>query len=140
MKNLIIIPIAFLMTLLTSAQDTSKGVDITVEINNITNNDGKVILALHTAETFMKGPGVQNLSATIKDGKIKAVFTNVAEGEYAVLALHDANDNNRMDFEPNGMPMESYGVSNNDMSFGPPQFSSAKFEVKKEALNFNIRF
>ncbi|MDX1462028.1 MAG: DUF2141 domain-containing protein, partial [Marinirhabdus sp.] len=45
----------------------------------------------------------------------------------------------RMDFEANGMPKENYGVSNNVMNFGPPQWSDAKFEVSTAPLNMEIR-
>ena len=44
--------------------------------------------------------------------------------------------NNRMDYQENGMPKESYGMSGNDMSFGPPNFEAAKFEVGEEDLTF----
>ena len=56
------------------------------------------------------------------------------------MALHDENDNKRMDFELNGMPKESYGMSGNEMSFGPPNFVDAKFELSDKDLEFNIRF
>jgi len=45
-----------------------------------------------------------------------------------------------MDFEANGMPKESYGMSGNAMTMGPPTFNDAKFEVSNENLEFNIRF
>jgi uncharacterized protein (DUF2141 family) len=45
-----------------------------------------------------------------------------------------------MDFDENGMPKESYGLSNNMMTFGPPEFASSKFEVTKEDLNLEIKF
>ena len=140
MKTLITLLLFSFFTLFSNAQDQDLGVKITVTIDNIANNDGNVLLALHTSQTFMKGQGIQNLSSKIKDGKIKVTFTNVPEGTYAIMALHDANENNRMDFEANGMPKESYGISNNDMSFGPPQFESAKFEVKNTDMSFSIRF
>ena len=44
----------------------------------------------------------------------------------------------RMDFEDNGMPKESYGMSNNPIGFGPPQFSTAKFELENKNLEMNI--
>lgn len=140
MKNLITLLSLLLITSLATAQENEKGIDITVVVENIQSNDGKVLFSLHTSETFMKGPGIQNTASKIEDGKVKITFTNVPEGIYAVMVLHDANNNNRMDFEPNGMPKESYGISNNDMSFGPPQFETAKFEVKNTNLNLNIKF
>lgn len=140
MKNLIIILSLVFTTFLMNAQSENKGVAVTVVIDNIQNNDGKVMLALHTAETFMKGPGIQNTTSEIENGKAKVTFENVPEGTYAIMALHDANNNNRMDFEVSGMPKESYGMSNNDMSFGPPKFGAAKFEVKDTSLDLTIRF
>lgn len=130
----------FLSINFSNAQENTKGQTITVTIKNITNNKGHVLLSLHTKDTFMKGPGVQNTKAEIVDGIITATFKNVIPGTYAVMALHDENDNNTMDFEDNGMPKESYGMSNNPMSYGPPQFATAKFDVATEDLEMNIRF
>ena len=45
-----------------------------------------------------------------------------------------------MDFADNGMPTENYGVSNNKMNFGPPQFYDAKFEVIDKNLELEIKF
>ena len=45
-----------------------------------------------------------------------------------------------MDFQENGMPLENYGVSNNVMNFGPPQFESSKFVVEKDPMNLEIKF
>jgi len=113
---------------------------ITVSIENITNNSGSVVLALHTEETFMRGPGIKNAKSEIVDGKIKVTFENVTPGTYAIMALHDENNNNAMDFDDSGMPTESYGISNNPMSYGPPQFATAKFNVAYEDLAMDIRF
>ena len=44
-----------------------------------------------------------------------------------------------MDFDTNGMPLEMYGISNNVMSYGPPQWSDAKFEVSSEPVSLTIR-
>ncbi len=126
-------------TLLGFSQDTkTEGQTITVTVDNVKNSNGNVMVALHSEDTFLKGQGIQNLESDIKDGKITVTFKNVASGSYAIMVLHDENKNKRMDFE-NGMPLESYGMSNNPMSYGPPQFSEAKFEVAAENLDLNIR-
>ena len=138
MKKLLFVFAFACLTSLGFAQ--KKGVDITVTIENVTSDEGKVLISLHTADTFMKGEGIDSQESTIKDGKVSFTFKNVAPGSYALMALHDANDNKQMDFEANGMPKESYGMSGNDMSFGPPTFDGAKFEVKGEDLSFDIRF
>ena len=138
MKNLILTIALTLTTLFSFSQDS--GITITVTIDNVKNDTGKVSMALHTSKTFMKGQGVMNAETKIKDGKITITFENVQPGEYAIMALHDENENNRMDFRENGMPLESYGMSNNVMSFGPPQYDDAKFKVEAKDLELNIRF
>ncbi|WP_431161441.1 DUF2141 domain-containing protein [Flagellimonas beolgyonensis] len=132
--------LSFLFVSLVAMAQEKNGATITVIIDNVTSNEGKVLAGLHTAETFMKGPGIQNMESAIENGKVVLTFTNVAPGTYAIMAMHDANDNKRMDYQANGMPMESYGMSGNDMTMGPPQFNSAQFEVSDQDLSFTIRF
>ncbi|MBT8187825.1 MAG: DUF2141 domain-containing protein [Croceitalea sp.] len=120
------------------AQETT-GVTITVAIDNVVNDEGKIIIGLHTEETFMRAPGLINMESTIENGKVSFTFEDVAEGTYAIIALHDANANNRMDYHSNGMPKEGYGMSRNEMVMGPPTFDVAKFEVGNEPLHFDIR-
>ncbi len=132
--------LAFLLVNLMGNAQTEEGIDITVTIDNVVNNNGQVMMVLHTEDTFMKGPGIQNLNSTIVDGKVTLTFENITPGTYAIMALHDENENSRMDYQSNGMPLESYGMSGNDMSFGPPNFMDAKFEVGDEDLEFSIRF
>lgn len=117
-----------------------KGVTVTVTIENVLNDEGTVLASLHTSDTFMRGGGIVDLAEKAKKGPITLTFENVVPGTYAVMAMHDANDNKRMDYESNGMPKESYGMSGNDMAMGPPNFDMAKFVVNGEDLNLNIRF
>ncbi|NER16074.1 DUF2141 domain-containing protein [Spongiivirga citrea] len=139
MKKLTLIFALALATLTSFAQEKTEGITITVATDNFNNNEGKAMYALHTVDTFMKGPGIQNAEAKIEEGKVTVTFKNVTPGTYAIMLLHDANENQKMDYDASGMPKESYGMSGNDMSFGPPQFDSAKFEVAKEDLELNIR-
>ena len=134
MKTLSLLFVSLLGSLFMNAQN------ITVTIDNVSNDNGKVIFALHTSDTFMKGPGIQNAETKIENGKAVVTFKDVKPGTYAIMALHDANENNQMDYEASGMPKEAYGMSNNPMSYGPPQFYDAKFEFKGEDVDMKIRF
>lgn len=138
MKNLVLTLALAFTSLFSFAQD--EGITITVTIDNVTSDKGKVLMSLHTSETFMKGKGIKDAETSIEDGKVTITFENVLPGEYAILALHDENDNKRMDFEDNGMPKESFGMSNNVMAMGPPQYDDAKFTVADKDLDLNIRF
>ena len=145
MQHLALILAVMICSLTGQAQEiisntTNNTSSITVVIEKTKNDKGTVLFGLHSEKTFMKGEGIQNATSKIKDGKVIVTFENVPEGEYAILVLHDENDNNRMDFDESGMPKEDYGMSNNDMSFGPPQFSNAKFNVGTEDVEMTIRF
>ena len=115
-----------------------KGTTITVTVP-IASNEGNVIFGLYDENTFMKAAPIQGLEGEIVDGKATVTFTNVVPGTYGITLFHDKNGNKQMDFEPNGMPKEMYGVSNNVMSYGPPQWNDAKFEVSSESLELEIR-
>ena len=112
---------------------------ITISVTNVSSDKGTVSYALYDKENFMKVP-VQTKSSTPKGKKSTVVFTYIKPGKYAVICFHDANSNNKMDFQPNGMPLEDYGVSNNPMSFGPPNFDEAEFEVSDKNVTLEIRF
>ena len=132
--------IALIISSTISFAQSEMGQDITVIIENITNDRGHVIIGLHSSDTFMKAEALQQVAAKVKDGKVVVTFKNTVPGSYALLALHDENDNKRMDFEPNGMPLESFGLSNNPMLMGPPTFSEGKFEVTDKNVELTIKF
>jgi uncharacterized protein (DUF2141 family) len=137
MKTVFTILAFYLTSFAVHAQDKA---NVSVTIDNVLNNKGKVLFSLHNKDTFMKTQPIAVAVADIENGKTRAQFKDVTPGIYAVLVLHDENENNQMDFEPNGMPKESYAVSNNPMSFGPPQFSEAQFEVKSTDIELQLRF
>ena len=127
-------------TLFGSPLEPPAGVTVTVTIENVLNDQGHILAALHTEETFMKGAGLDNFKTGAREGAISFSFDNVAPGTYAISVLHDLNGNQRMDFELNGMPKEPYGMSGNDMGMGPPTFEAVKFEVGDSDVDLRIRF
>ena len=122
-----------------SAQE-SEGVTITVTIENVLSDEGQILGAIHSEETFMKAPGVKNEIIKATKGEVTLKFSNVTPGTFAIMLLHDSNNNNRMDFEANGMPKESYATSGDVDLYGPPTFNATKFEIAEEDLEFRIRF
>jgi uncharacterized protein (DUF2141 family) len=118
---------------------TAQNKTITATVVNVSSDSGKVGFALYNKSTFRMKP-LQGASSVIKDGKSIVVFDNVEVGEYAIICYHDKNDNNKMDFRTNGMPLEDYGASNNSMSFGPPNYDDAKFMVTDKNVSLEIRF
>ncbi|MDT0556582.1 DUF2141 domain-containing protein [Patiriisocius hiemis] len=143
MKTIITTLALLASTLFVSAQTSltetkNEGTTITVTVP-VKSDKGHVIFGLYNETTFMKAAPIQGLESKIKDGKAVVTFKDVAPGVYAISLFHDTNDNKQMDFEPNGMPKEMYGVSNNVMSMGPPQWNDAKFEVANQPIEMEIR-
>ena len=141
LKNLILAISILLASTIQSifAQEATDETGITITVTvPVKSTEGKVIFGLHNETTFMKMP-LQGEIGEIVDGKATVKFSGVAPGTYAVMCFHDRNNDNQMNFEPNGMPKEDYGVSNNVMAMGPPQWSDAKFEVGTENIDLEIR-
>lgn len=112
---------------------------ITVEVDNISINEGNVRFGLYSENTFMKSEPEYTATSKIVDGKAKITFEDVPAGTYAITCIHDINDNKRMDFEPTGMPKEYYGVSNNKFNpYGPPLWNDAKIEVAGNTMKLNL--
>lgn len=139
LNSTLVFTIALLLTSLFSFSQNENRT-ITVTIDNVVNDKGTVKMGLNTKDTFMKGKPVMSSESTIKNGKVTITFKNVEPGEYAIIAYHDVNGNNKMDFRENGMPLESYGMSNNSMDFGPPNYEDAKFTVADKDVELMIRF
>ena len=126
--------VVFVVSLLTSGNQ-----EITVTVVNATTDNGKVSFALYDQVTFMKTP-LKGASAKIIKGKSTVTFKNITQGEYSVICFHDKNNNGKIDFNENGMPLEDYGASNNNMDFGPPSFLDSKFTVIEEDVCLEIKF
>jgi uncharacterized protein (DUF2141 family) len=139
MKTIITTLVLALFVAFTNAQDANKidGTTITVTVPS-KSDKGEIVVALFDEKTFMVAQPLQGKSGKIVNGKATITFTNVTPGHYGITLLQDLNGNQRMDFEANGMPKENYGVSNNVMSFGPPQWKDAKFTVATEPVEMEI--
>jgi len=135
MKTLITTALIICLTAFAKAQTESTPLEtysITVNVDNARNDNGDMIFSLSTKDQFMRAAPLKSAKSVIKEGVATVTFTEVPKGEYAIIVLQDLNGNEQMDFEVNGMPKESYGVSNNVMSFGPPTWSEAKFELTED--------
>jgi len=139
MKNLSLVFAFAFLSQFSFAQET-QGADIVVTIENVLTDGGQVYAALHTAETFMQSQSIDFVVVEGKKGSLSMSFEGVEPGTYAIMVMHDLNGNSQMDYDSNGMPVESYGMSGNDRHMGPPNFESAKFEVSEEDLELKIRF
>ncbi|MFD2528257.1 DUF2141 domain-containing protein [Polaribacter marinaquae] len=137
MKTLVSFLVIAMLTLTNDLIAQNK--TITATVVNVTSDSGKVGFALYDKSNFRLKP-IKASASKIIDGKSVVVFKDVIAGDYAIICYHDRNDNDKMDFRSNGMPLEDYGASNNVMSFGPPNFEDSKFTVSDKDVSLDIKF
>ena len=127
-KHLVIYMFA-LITVATGQTDTH---DITVTIDNLRSNEGKVLIGLYNSETDFLSEVFMGKVVSISDNSCTVTFKDVPKGIYAVSYVHDENDNGKMDTNFVGIPKEDYGCSNNAKGFmSAPKWEDAKFELNK---------
>ena len=136
MKTLAYIVIALFTTTLTAQSNDT--ITLNVTIDNVVNDKGQVHIAVYDENTFMKSDPIKSIALNIKDGKVMGTFKGMKAGEYGIIVFHDMNENGRMDFQPNGMPTEDYGTSNNVLSYGPPSWKDSKFTATED-MTVNVR-
>jgi uncharacterized protein (DUF2141 family) len=141
MKTVLVSITLSLTSLFLTAQSeteiSTEGTTITITIP-VHSSEGNVLIGLYEESNFMQNP-TRSAIGEIKDGKSVVILNNVVPGEYGITLVHDKNNNKRMDFDANGMPLEMFGVSNNNMSYGPPLWSDAKFQVANTPIEMEIR-
>lgn len=119
----------------------NSGLSVQVEINKIMADKGIVYFAIYDSENnFVNKKPLKVTNNKVEENKVTVTFNHLKPGIYAITCYHDANNNGKMDFANNGIPLEDYGATNNVMNYGPPRFEDAKFELKEKDLTFEIKF
>jgi len=119
---------------------------ISVNVGPLRNSKGSLGCRLHaSADGFPRtGAGLVSRRVKIAGASARCVFENVAPGTYAVVVLHDENDNRQCDRNRLGIPVEGYGVSNNHTyALSAPTWQESKFVVedgKERALSISLRY
>ena len=114
------------------AEETAEEKKLTVQITNIASEDGQIILAIYnSSENFDKRIAFQEVK--VKPEIDTVIFeTNVPDGEYLVMLVHDINNNGKLDTTFIGMPKEPVGLSNYDGKGIPGKFKKHKFSVNED--------
>lgn len=114
--------------------------NLSVLVSGLKPATGTVEVSLFdSAESFLREPYRQESGAVNPDGQFGTEFVFLAEGEYAIVVVHDANGNGRLDTGFLGFGGERYGYSNNVSAwFGRPDFDEVKFRVEGDGTLVEI--
>ena len=119
---------------------------LTIELSGFRNDLGLARISLFTsAEGFPRQPekAYRSQETAIVDGMTVVTFVDLPWGHYAIAALHDENEDGRMNSNWLGMPEEGYAVSNNSAGrFGAPSFTDAvfTFDTDRQIQGLTIRY
>ena len=110
---------------------------LTVHITDIDPAEGNLEISLFDSEeNFLKKPWSQKSGKIAEDGTSTVSFSALPAGELAVVVVHDANGNNKLDSGFLGFGAESYAYTENPENFrwyrflfGKPEFDEAVFEM-----------
>ncbi len=126
------LPSAYLQPLTAQA---AQGCTLRIHVDGLRNSVGKVGTAIYTSpdgwpedssKAFRHGP------TFIAPGERQAtaVWTNLPPGNYGVVALHDENENHKLDRNIFGWPKEGFGFANNPhVDLAAPDFKQALVHV-----------
>jgi uncharacterized protein (DUF2141 family) len=104
-------------------------VDVTIEINNLSNNKGKVLLEVYNGDKKV----IARMKGNIEKNSCFISVNDLSPGRYAFRYFHDENDNEKLDTNWMGIPKEGFGFSNNALgTFGPPAFEKWIFELEAD--------
>lgn len=129
MKILIILLASFYLR--TMNQETHK---MNIMISEFKNTRGNLIVTLHKdSSSFFNNEKTpyKTFTEKINGTFIIKSFTDIPEGDYALVVFHDENNNKKLDVNIFGIPKEGYGVSNNYLK----KRKKMKFEDSKFTLN-----
>jgi uncharacterized protein (DUF2141 family) len=111
--------------------------DLKVVIDGVRSSTGSILIGLYDSNEHFQVAikasakvGLLNdrarlvgISMRAIGGMQSVIFTNLEPGPYAIIVIHDENDNGKLDTNFFGVPTEGYGFSNNAEGFlGPPSF------------------
>ena len=116
---------------------------LTVETNNLRNNEGSVVFALYNREDGIPDEHYKKyykkMVGKIENHSASAIFNNLPVGKYAVNILHDEDNNGKI---KKGfiLPKEGIGFSNyQSIGIGnKPKFSKASFMLDSD-LKINVK-
>lgn len=116
---------------------------LSIELVDISVSTGTIGIQLVDSKAIFDGGGTPVAAKQIKvtgGETLSLKFEDLKPGKYAVMVMHDENDNGKLDSNILGIPKEGYGFSNNPNVMRRPTFEEAMVEVEAadKAITINI--
>jgi MipA family protein len=106
--------------------------ELTVRLENPPLSGAVVLVLFSSANTFGDFRDPARLETYTLSEANRYVMRDIPAGEYALMVYHDENKNLEIDRSFIGIPTEPVGFSNGYRPKGPPSYSRAAFNLKKD--------
>jgi len=133
--------VIFLLSIFSTFSTPGNG-EIKLIIKDTKSNTGVIrVLVFNQADGFPEEPKMafKALSIPVKNFAAETLIKGLPAGTYAVSIFHDEDGDGVFKKNSVGLPIDSYGFSNNPtLFFGPPSFSKCKVTVKDSPVLVEI--
>jgi len=141
--NHLIITFTAICSLMFMNAENKNTATLEIEISEFRNTDGHLLVSLYRNEkNFNDGAenAFRNKKVKVDGKKMSVSFEDLPFGEYAILFLHDENNDEEMDTNMVGIPQEGYGASNNAVNtFSAPKYKDAKFTIDRNTISTSLK-
>ncbi len=112
---------------------------VTIEIKNVAFHIGGTIYLMVVDKNDIP---IQKITRATAEKNAVFILKNLPDGEYAVRAFHDQNNNGILDKGIFGQPIEGWGVTNDARGFmSAPPFKKMLVTVKAETrISFRMDY
>jgi uncharacterized protein (DUF2141 family) len=106
--------------------------EVELQLSGVRSARGQVVATLCSSrERFPDHCRSGQVTVVAKAGVVRARFTGLAPGRYAIAAFHDEDGDGRLALSSRGWPSEGFAFSNDAMArSGVPDFQAASFELR----------
>lgn len=135
--------LAFFISAFPLAAIAQEDSQLSIRVEGLQSQQGQVCMSLFNnqygfPEQATMAIGSQCVAATA--GQPTVTFRGLTSGGYAVVVLHDANNDGEMNQNFLGIPNEGFGFSGNPtIRFGPPDFNEALVMVAGPRTDIQVQ-
>lgn len=115
---------------------------VSVQLEGLSAKGGIVQLALypHAADFMVEKKAVLYSFKINQEDRMKADLGDLPAGDYAFAVFQDENENQQLDKNLFGVPVEPYGFSKKPASkWRLPSFDEVKFRVEKQGATIQVK-
>ena len=116
--------------------------EIQLLIKKTKSNEGEIrVLIFNKEDGFPQDPkkAFKALSLPVSNFEANVTIGDLPPGNYAISVFHDENSDGKFRKNIIGIPLDSYGFSNNPtLKLGPPSFSKCAVAIKNVSVKVEI--